>query len=1214
MSTASVTTDKPSVPNPEPISNANNPFDTVFDDEESDDEWWEDDTPTQNSNKAQKPIRTAQWPRPPGYGTRSSKAGSRMSIRKPNNRHSVNKLVRDKSTRRQLKQNVKAGIKVVTNLSRPQASVPVQIPPPKPVQAPAPQQGRFVDYAALKALEGKAAHTKTGGFWKSMKGKEVTKAPDTVAAVSNHDSRPSSFSINASTKHNHHLAPSPLDTNLDLSPCDRPIVIGLSIPSNETANHTFSPQTAVSEATRIVRSYEYRSPTAQTPETPTIIITPADGVSIWSALNQTNTSSNSRPRAASSVYSQAPRLNDGAFTDENAPPVPQMPSAAREEERQRLAGLKSYFSPDSDVGTMWEDESVTTKSRVVSSCTIFEEDESPILVRSGRARSMSGASKSTRHPSISTIGAQRQSTGWWNYITTPFITRTNTFAARDLENHPVPALPNLLIAAAKAKDAEGEAKTWGKEFSPLTPETSTTMASDRWWEDPKNTKAFEQTPVVRETRHKVETSTSTLPIMFPEFAGLSSGNTPSESDLRRGNTTSTFHTLNTAISPSDREIPMIFHSPPMKGLDSGTSSPQSQNIHIHIHSASAQVIQPMRAAVVEGNVSTIAPQASPDELPPPPYSPSPTRLKKMRPVFPPGHALGIQYPGFQSSQGSQYPASPGPISPGLQAAMTSQGAIPMSDVPLTPAATRRPINLNSGYPVLPERTAYVPFTADDLESTAKKAKKAEAKRQRHEKEDAVARRVGGFWRGRGCFSDRGCYGRSGAEGRKRRRWYFGLITAFLSIIIIAVVLATQLVRKSNTIEEPSQWLNLTGFPPIFTGLSTVAAPINIESDTGCVFPSTQWSCDLPKELHASVAPQQSNQPRFLIRIQWDNSTSANETFANVTGSSTKSSIATRSLSGSPVSAGQFVKHMLLKARQAVTFIPTPNPPKFAEQFFLGNTTDRIVSDQKAGEPTPFYISFLPTDDAKEINKRALESRQQAGNSSAFPDLNSIIPAPSVDSDGTASPANLLPFPSQQPIRLYDRGLKTEHYSFYTYYDRSIFLKSVDSLNGTNLVNGEVPDDKNGGARESEAKFRCTWRETRFMVQMWTRMNTTARLLNSTRLSAQSIDTGSTPLNFTLAGQDFNQPGTFPYPTTITVDRHGGDPKNKMLYCYKMNDRRGLIVDSAQLFDENRGFGGTLINKAPNFLKNSSDLSLGGFDGGTGGCACKWRNFDDVISA
>ena len=378
----------------------------------------------------------------------------------------------------------------------------------------------------------------------------------------------------------------------------------------------------------------------------------------------------------------------------------------------------------------------------------------------------------------------------------------------------------------------------------------------------------------------------------------------------------------------------------------------------------------------------------------------------------------------------------------------------MSEVPLSPPA-RRPINLNSGYPVLPARQLEVPVSGEHYGLPPTKAsKKAEAKRRRHEKEDAIAHRAGGFWRGRGCVPSRGCYGRRGAEGRKRRRWYLFLIIFFLALIILIIVLAITLHRKSNTVTQPSQWLNLTGFPPIFLGLSTVIAPVNIETNTGCVFPATQWSCDLPKELQSSVSPNQPNQPNFFLYLQWDNSSATNATFANVTGNK---NLVTRA--GNPVSAGQFMKHLLLKARDIVTFSPNPAPPTFAEEFFLGNTTDGIVSDNKAGEPTPFYVSFLPSlnTSTSSVKKRQFSSLEDVEltaefdevlderDTDPFPNISQIIPGPSLNSDGTAAPANLLPspLPLQQPIRLYDRGLPTEHYGFYSYFDRSIFLKRLD---------------------------------------------------------------------------------------------------------------------------------------------------------------------------
>ncbi|KAL5325844.1 hypothetical protein ACEPPN_006978 [Leptodophora sp. 'Broadleaf-Isolate-01'] len=1153
---------------------------------DDDDEWWDVEESDRSSSRRSTGIRVTEWPKPPqitGLGV-SFKPENRTNTRKPDKRYSVQKPTRDKSKGRQRKQNAKAGIKLVTNFSRHQAAAPpVQLQPPLGV----PQTGCFVDLAALQALNG-GVPQQAGGFWKTKKNKEPARTANTMPSLSgsalpvSRDAIEAGSPVELNRQPSKNLHPSSSKHNDDLSPNDRPIVIGISIPTADVADRTLSPQTAASETTGIVRSYEHRTPMNQTPDTPTIIITPAQEGSIWSPLD----------RGGAAIELHHP---SNVYVASGIPPVPHMPASYLEDERQRVAAQKSYFSPDSDDATTWGDEDDTSKSRVVSSCTVFEEDESPILVRAGRAVSIANGSKFDRHASMSTLATRRRSKGWWNYITTPFLTRSNTFANQDIENESPPALPNLTIAATKARDAERDDKLWEKQFSPLTPETTTSISSDRWWNtDSKRPRSTQQSPVLKETRHKAQTSTSTLPLVLPETAGfgsatLSSIASQSPPQLSRENTSPSLHSR--ADRPSNGvAVPILNDAPNSRSL-------QSNNPFVQPRLSSLNLNGPPNATQTASNRGTehpapnnnAQPVHSPSAGPPPPYSPSPARVR-YRAVFPPGHALGIQYP-----------ISPGLLSPGLQQAMSSGGAIPMSSVPLTPPA-RRPINLNSGYPELPPRQSGINPVGEHYGVPPMKATKAETKRKRHEKEDAVARRAGGWWRGRGCVPDSGCYGRSGPEGRKRRRWYLGLIIALLSMIVVVVTLATTLHRKANTIIEPSQWLNLTGFPPIFLGLSTVAAPVNIRTNTGCVFPATKWSCDLPKELQSSVAPSLSNQPNFFLHIQWDNSSSANSTFSNVTGNT---ALITRHSVVNPVSAGQFIKRVLLNARQIVTFVPSPSPPSIAESNFLGNATDGVVSDNKAGEPTPFYISFL-SNETSTINKRQLKllERQSPQNSTdPFPNITSIIPPPSLESDGTASPANLLPFPSQQPIRLYDRGLPTEHYGFYTYFDRSIFLKSIERLNSSDLDDGEVPADRNGGAEKSEAAFRCTWTQTRFLVQMWTRMNTTTQLLNSTQHVASENPAA-----------DLKQPGSFPYPTTITTDRHGGDSSLKMVYCYEMNSREGLIAGSGKLNAENRAFGGLSFNPAPSFFSNSSDPSLGGFDGGTGGCSCQWSNFQSVTRA
>jgi hypothetical protein len=1178
-----------------------NTFDDNSDVNESGPEWWDDDEKASSTpQKAATAVRITQWPRPqdsapPGIVPKSA---NRTNPRKSERRYSVQKPIREKSKGRQRKQNAKAGIKVVTNFSKPQ----VPTTAPQPVHPPQERQqiGCFVDLAALQALNGEPFPA-PGGFWKSRKAKEVVPVANTSTSTIE-SSAPTSTSRDAGetttlegTK-SKGLVPSPLNLNDDLSPSDRPIVIGISIPSASLVKHTISPLTASSYTSKISHIYEHGTPTGQNPERPSITVTPAKEGASWSPLG----SDGSHPRHTSSVYSQPANNVFGIYQLKDAPPVPQMSASMLESERQRVAAQRSYFSPDSDEGTSWGDGDTKhggpSRSSITSTCTVFEEDESPVLARTGRPRSISAATKDARHASTSPV-ATRRSKGWWNYIVTPFLTRSNTVAARGVfEDQQAPVLPSLAVAAAKAAEAERDQKSWGKQFSPITPATSTTINSEPWRDtsakevQSRDTGFARLSPTVHRATSTRKPTVGTIPFVPSEVTVGGVGGNAISTEATNGMDSQQNFTILRAVptttfsqlDENDRQVsslPNASNRPVAKYINPFVQ-PRLSDLNI-VSTNDRPTIPPTIPSVREARTAV---DPSP---PPPPYSPPPVR-PRYRAILPPSHPTVPE-----NAQNPQCPISPGLVSPGLQDAMTSGGGIPLSNVPIAPVA-RRPINLNSGYPELPPRG----FTPGNLQKASKRAQKAEARRQRYEKEDAVARKAGGLWSGRGCFSHRGCYGRSHAEGRKRRRTYLGLIAGFISVTILVVVLATTLHKKSKTVVEPSQWLNLTGFPPIYTGLSTVAAPSNTVANTGCVDPATQWSCDLPKEQQAAVAPNQPNQPNFVLQIQWDNSSSANATFANVTGNS---NLVTRTLVGNAVSARFFIKHLLLRARQIVSFVPSPAPPSLAEEAFLGNTTDGIVSANKAGEPTPFYVSFLSTTNSSNssLATRALAIRPRANSSTdPFPNVTSLIPAPSLNSDGTAAPANLLPLPSQQPIRLYDRGLPSEHYGFYNYFDRSIFLESITSL--TNSAGGEDPDDENGGATESEAAFRCTWSQTRFLVQMWTRANSTTRLLNST--SSSSLPPGT----------DFTQPGSFPYPITITTDRHGGDPTLKMIYCYTMNDQRGLVPTSGQINAENRGFGGALINPAPSIFANTSDPSLGGYDGGTGGCSCKWTNFQNVV--
>ncbi|UKZ87858.1 uncharacterized protein TrAFT101_003632 [Trichoderma asperellum] len=486
-----------------------------------------------------------------------------------------------------------------------------------------------------------------------------------------------------------------------------------------------------------------------------------------------------------------------------------------------------------------------------------------------------------------------------------------------------------------------------------------------------------------------------------------------------------------------------------------------------------------------------------------------------------------------------------------------------------------------------------PAEASHADRGLRKDYKIERKRLRHEKEEKMARRAGGLWRGRGCVPKKGCFGRPGPEGRKKRRiWCCIIGFLLLLIIILAIILGIVLSRHhgsgnqsstpapGETQSPPSSppkpsplpssiWVNLTDYPAMPTGVLTFVGPNNTVAKSDCTEPSTLWSCSLPKDSQASVSPFKPNQPTIIFQIQWDNST---DKAWNVPNGAPPTPISKRGGSNSKSTIDGFN--------------PEPSPPTFDEMWFLGETTDNIQSSQKAGEPTPFFISILES-----LNDTVkLPSLSRRATASDILNISDIIFPPDLKADGTPAPAVMLPNPVQQPVRLFDRGLPTEHYGFYTYFQRTIFLKSVTALNKSS--EGNVPADENGGCSEIEANHLVTWAETRMLVQIWTRkLNSTGSLLPSD--GSEGIDNSP----------QLVQPGTMPYPVTVTLDTHGGDPDHKVVWEWPMDDRQKLNTNAPELLGNNMAAGGTWINH-----RGSGNATFGGFDGGTGGCKCQWVNW------
>ncbi|PTB81615.1 hypothetical protein M440DRAFT_1396778 [Trichoderma longibrachiatum ATCC 18648] len=140
--------------------------------------------------------------------------------------------------------------------------------------------------------------------------------------------------------------------------------------------------------------------------------------------------------------------------------------------------------------------------------------------------------------------------------------------------------------------------------------------------------------------------------------------------------------------------------------------------------------------------------------------------------------------------------------------------------------------------------------------------------------------------------------------------------------------------------------------------------------------------------------------------------------------------------------------------------------------------------------------------------------------------------------------------------------------------------------------GNVPADEDGGCSETEANHLVTWAETRMLVQIWTRkLNSTASLLEGD--DDEHIDDST----------ELIKPGTMPYPVTVTLDTHGGDPDHKVVWEWPMDDRQKLNTSAPELLANKMDVGGTWINH-----RGSGNAKFGGFDGGTGGCKCQWVNW------
>ncbi|PKK42206.1 hypothetical protein CI102_14489 [Trichoderma harzianum] len=960
-------------------------------------------------------------------------------------RRSAAKINRPISRKPPKQRNAKLGIKLITDMTklRRQNHIAGQ------AKSPARRAPKFVDAAALRALEG-SPNPQSVGNWNWLNKDDEGRVADSPLQATR----------------------SPAE---QLSPEDRPIVIGITLPSDEVTSRGIDPLTATVNnidtpggmKTPYPFTFQATNNRANAPAEPHQL------TSVWSPDTPETASSFSTVRYPSSVYSQAsmaPVMGYGPRDDE-VPPVPAVPANYKRmtAAHQRLVGTERRKNAEE------EEESGTP-------CTLFEED--------GVTPLKSPASK------LSALTPQSVR-GWWDHhLVTPFLDKRMSFASRRTQMES--PLDERAHQMARSVDNQG---------SMLTPKY---VASPQSWKTPK-IPTPRRTPSPRGNVSRAEVVTESV-----------------RGDLKHDGSDSRDMVHGLGITN------LAAHNPP-------PSSSEKQ---------------------------------AGDSI-------------KYQAVFPPDHHLHTQFSPREAREAPTLATST--MSKAVTSTTTSTTASTTASTKSTntlpiaaPSAPAAPIPL-------PARPVGTSLSQSHAEQLSGKEYKIERKRRRHEKEEMAARRAGGFWRGRGCMPKKGCFGRPGPEGRKKRRiWLCIICILLLLIIILAVVLGVVLGRhhgsgnktetsgqdpppstSSSTPSAPipsSIWVNLTDYPAMPTGVLTFVGPNNTIAKSDCTEPSTLWSCSLPKDSQASVLPFKPNQPTLIFQIQWDNSTKRGW---NIPNGTPPTAISQRDTSNSNSSIDGFN--------------PDPSPPTFQEMWFLGETTDNIQSSQKAGEPTPFFISILES-----LNDTVKSPTLSRRATASDVNISDIIFPPDLQEDGTPAPAVMLPSPVQQPVRLFDRGLPTEHYGFYTYFQRTIFLKSVTVLNDSSR--GNVPVDEDGGCSETEANHLVTWAETRMLVQIWTRkLNSTASLLTAD--GTKGIDNSA----------ELIKPGTMPYPVTVTLDTHGGDPNHKVVWEWPMDDRQKLNTSAPDLLVNKMDVGGTWINH-----RGSGNAKFGGFDGGTGGCKIRTK--------
>ncbi|KAF3938343.1 hypothetical protein ABW19_dt0210593 [Dactylella cylindrospora] len=408
--------------------------------------------------------------------------------------------------------------------------------------------------------------------------------------------------------------------------------------------------------------------------------------------------------------------------------------------------------------------------------------------------------------------------------------------------------------------------------------------------------------------------------------------------------------------------------------------------------------------------------------------------------------------------------------------------------------------------------------------------KAERRRRRQEKRERCFRRGGWLWM---CGL---CCGVSKMTRKCKIFWW----TFFIVIIIASTVVgAVTGVKNSNTKPAPveenkPEMVTLPNLPPMPVGEVTVT-PRLLNTVNTCISPSTMWSCKLPPPLLAGLNNQQ---PIFNWRIVALNGT--NDVFVN------------------------------------------PSPPwPVVEQYRNMSKLDGVLSSPSEGEQTGFYVTLLASNTTTSSDF-ILPEKLKRSHPRQF--TRSANPSPQdteTQQIQQIPPSAVLPTAySSQQLRLFDGGLPSEHYKFMTFFDKTIYLRSIDAdkdSSGSNKL------DTDGGVSPSEARWVCKFPNTRYTTKIFTR-------------PAESDDSGKKKfiVNPTTIAVDrgSNPGGLAGYAVQIEEDIANYDRVRATISCWQVDERGKIVDNSTQKRIVTEGF---------NTGKSGVDYR---------GCQCSWSNFKE----